>query len=103
MKNNVSGPQVKTGAHSLKCYNNQVSEKLQKAIARDNSRSADIRARQNDAAKASKPSKPTTEKSSSITDQNVDAFIKEAQKNGLDLVAIAAAVAAEKAAETEED
>ncbi len=80
-----------------------MSERLRKAIARDNSIAADIRARQNDATKTSKPSKPSTEKSSSITDQNVDAFIKEAKKNGLDLLAIATAVAAEKAAETEED
>ncbi|MFZ5437913.1 MAG: hypothetical protein ACOZAK_02580 [Patescibacteria group bacterium] len=80
-----------------------MGEKLQRAIARDNSMAADIRARQNDVAKASKHGKPTTEQSSGITDQNVDNFIKEAKKNGLDLLAIATSVTAEKEAETEED
>jgi len=54
---------------------------------RDNSRAADIRSRQNDAAKSKR--KWFKREEEPITDLNTDSFLKKALKNGLDLAKIA--------------
>lgn len=72
-----------------------MSDKIEKDIKRIYSYSAELRGRQNSAAKASR-SKEVPKNPTPIIDKNTDAFIAQALSNGLDLATISAAAVAKK-------
>lgn len=73
-----------------------MSEKEHK---RDNSRAADTRARQDDAAKGTR--RWFKREEAPITDLNAESFLKKALRNGLDLARIAREAAEKAKAEDE--